>query len=239
MTDIRIANRSDTGLLPDLCELLKGAVEGGASVGFMAPLSAEAADAYWRDVLASIGQSLMVWVALENGRAIGSVQLALCQRGNGRHRGEVQKLLVLGTHRRRGIAQRLMGELEASARAAGRSLLVLDTQRGPRRRRFTRPRAGPGRVRSRTSPWRPTAGCKRRPCTSNSSWPEGWRGRVRQLRVNGTRTARGAGRRRGRRFRASACAPRPAGPSARRRSAARLRVRPARRSARNARGTMA
>lgn len=130
MTDIRIANRSDTGLLPDLCELLKGAVEGGASVGFMAPLSAEAADAYWRDVLASIGQSLMVWVALENGRAIGSVQLALCQRGNGRHRGEVQKLLVLGTHRRRGIAQRLMGELEASARAAGRSLLVLDTQKG-------------------------------------------------------------------------------------------------------------
>lgn len=130
MIDIRPATHHDVNLLPDLCVLLKDAVDGGASVGFLAPLAPSAAAGYWRDTLTSAGPSLVVLVAQEHGRVVGSVQLALAGRENGRHRAEVQKLLVLASSRRRGIAQQLMSALESHARRAGRTLLILDTQQG-------------------------------------------------------------------------------------------------------------
>src|SRR5690606_27297347 len=46
---------------------------------------------------------------------------------NGRHRAEVQKVMVLPSHRRRGIAARLMTEIERRARERGVWLLFLDT----------------------------------------------------------------------------------------------------------------
>ncbi len=55
------------------------------------------------------------------------MQLALAQKPNGRHRAEIQKLLVLRRARRQGLATRLMAVAEAAAQAAGRRLLVLDT----------------------------------------------------------------------------------------------------------------
>lgn len=117
-------------LLPDLCGLLTDSVNGGASVGFLAPLASSAAAEYWRDTFGSIGPGLVVWVAEEQGRVVGSVQLALCGKENGKHRAEVQKLFVLGDCRGRGIASRLMAALESFAVQAGRTLLVLDTQKG-------------------------------------------------------------------------------------------------------------
>ena len=45
-------------------------------------------------------------------------------------RAEVAKLLVHTEYRRRGVATALMAALEQEARAAGRTLLVLDTQSG-------------------------------------------------------------------------------------------------------------
>jgi acetyltransferase len=51
----------------------------------------------------------------------------LCDKDNGRHRAEVQKLQVLRAARGNGVATLLMGELEAEARRRGRSLLFLDT----------------------------------------------------------------------------------------------------------------
>ena len=42
------------------------------------------------------------------------------------HRGEIAKLLVHRSARRRGIAERLMEQAEAEARAEGKTLLVLD-----------------------------------------------------------------------------------------------------------------
>lgn len=130
MIDIRPATLHDLRLLPDLCNLLEDAVDGGASVGFLAPLAPSVATRYWRDTLASAGPSLCVWVAQEHGRVVGAVQLALADRENGRHRAEVQKLLVLASSRRKGIAQQLMAALESHARRAGRTLLILDTQQG-------------------------------------------------------------------------------------------------------------
>ena len=62
-----------------------------------------------------------------DGRIVGTVQLALCDKENGRHRGEVQKLFVHRSARGHGIATQLMAAVEAEARLRQRTLLVLDT----------------------------------------------------------------------------------------------------------------
>ena len=65
--------------------------------------------------------------AYVEGRLVGSVQLAPVGKPNGRHRAEVQKLLVLRQFRNRGIGASLMAAVERKARELGRWLLVLDT----------------------------------------------------------------------------------------------------------------
>jgi acetyltransferase len=121
---------ADAVELPGLSALLIDAVHGGASVGFLAPLDRARADAYWREVFAGLGAASWLWVARQGTLVVGSVQLALGTRENGRHRAEVQKLFVLRSHRGRGVATQLMTVLEAAAREAGRTLLVLDTEAG-------------------------------------------------------------------------------------------------------------
>jgi ribosomal protein S18 acetylase RimI-like enzyme len=49
---------------------------------------------------------------------------------NGRHRAEVQKVLVHSSLRRQGLGRALMRAIEAEARACARTLLVLDTESG-------------------------------------------------------------------------------------------------------------
>jgi acetyltransferase len=72
----------------------------------------------------------LMFAACAGDEVLGSVQLALAQRPNARHRAEVQKLLVHRRARRQGLATRLMRTAEAAAVAAGRRLLVLDTLEG-------------------------------------------------------------------------------------------------------------
>ena len=116
-----------------LADLLVEVVNGGASVGFLAPLSADEALAYWDGVFAALGPGLLLWAAEdEAARVLGTVQLAPCLKPNGRHRAEVQKLQVRPSARGHGLASRLMAELEAHAQAAGIRLLVLDTEVGSR-----------------------------------------------------------------------------------------------------------
>jgi GNAT superfamily N-acetyltransferase len=55
------------------------------------------------------------------------VQLDLATPPNQPHRADLQKLLVMGHGRRRGIARQLMAAAEQAAHDAGRTLLVLDT----------------------------------------------------------------------------------------------------------------
>ncbi|NTU63271.1 MAG: GNAT family N-acetyltransferase [Chloroflexi bacterium] len=120
-----------TPILNGLNELLRDSVEGGASVGFLAPLKRESAEAFWQDVLREVGSSRVVLVATtENGEIAGSVQLALGQKENGRHRAEVQKLLVHSRYRNRGLGRRLMETIEHEAQQRGITLLVLDTIEG-------------------------------------------------------------------------------------------------------------
>jgi acetyltransferase len=115
-----------------LIELLRDSVEGGASVGFLSPLKRETAEAFWRDMLREAGfpQRVILVATTEEGGVAGSVQLSLVQKENGRHRAEVQKLLVHSRYRQRGLGRRLMEAIEHEARQRGITLLVLDTIEG-------------------------------------------------------------------------------------------------------------
>ncbi|HEX8472811.1 MAG TPA: GNAT family N-acetyltransferase [Pyrinomonadaceae bacterium] len=118
-------------LLPQLVALLQDTVDSGSSVGFLPPLTFEAAEDYWLETLNEVAQGKrLLLVSSEAGDVTGVVQLALVTKQNGLHRAEVQKLLVHTRFRRHGIARALMGAVEEAARKAGRTLLVLDTEQG-------------------------------------------------------------------------------------------------------------
>jgi acetyltransferase len=115
----------------DLVALLLDAVSHGASLGFLATLTPTEASSYWCEVRAAMQtDARLLWLAEVDGRIVGAVQLALCQRRNGANRAEVQMLLVHGTAQRRGIARLLMRELEQVALSLRRGLLYLDTEAG-------------------------------------------------------------------------------------------------------------
>jgi acetyltransferase len=117
-----------------LIELLTACVHGGASMGFLAPLARAEAEEYWKKIFGEYAHGarlLLVARDPQSGRIIGAGQLAFERRSNGRHRAEVQKLLVLPAHRRRGIATRLMRRIEAEAEQRSLRLLFLDTSVGP------------------------------------------------------------------------------------------------------------
>ncbi|WP_405014345.1 GNAT family N-acetyltransferase [Kitasatospora sp. NBC_01539] len=116
---------------PALAGLLLDAVRGGASVGFPAGLTPEAATAWWRGRAPAVAEGrLLVWSAGETGRPTGTVSLALEQLPNGAHRAEVSKLLVHSGARGRGLGRALLAVAERAAAAHGRTLLLLDTETG-------------------------------------------------------------------------------------------------------------
>jgi len=117
--------------LDDLIALLQDAVDSGASVGFLPPLSRDAVSDYWRSVFADLDAGHRRLLGAKDGsRLVGAVQLELARKPNASHRAEVQRLLVLRSVRRQGIGQRLMRQLHELARQNSRTLLVLDTREG-------------------------------------------------------------------------------------------------------------
>jgi len=115
----------------ELVELLGDAVADGASMGFMMPLDHAGMRRYWSDVADDVESGARACiVAVEHGRILGSVQLALCDKANQPHRADVQKLLVHRSARKRGIGEALMRAVEDVAREHGRVLLLLDTRSG-------------------------------------------------------------------------------------------------------------
>ncbi len=122
-----------------LARVLVDCVEGGASVGFMHPLSLASALAFWRRVATDVesGARLLL-VAEDAGGIAGTVQLVLDQPENQPHRADVSKMLVHRRARRRGVGAALMRAAEDAARQAGRSLLVLDTASGDAERLYMR-----------------------------------------------------------------------------------------------------
>jgi GNAT superfamily N-acetyltransferase len=110
-----------------LMALLKDGVDSGASIGFLAPLPASDGREFWRAVRSELADGRILLGAYVEGKLVGSVQLAPVAKPNGRHRAEVQKLIVLQAFRGRGIAKALMAAIERKAAELGRWLLVLDT----------------------------------------------------------------------------------------------------------------
>ena len=128
---IRLTPEQAEKYIHELIELLMDAVDSGASVGFMPPLSEAEVSEYWRGVIDALREKRRVLLAVLEGNAVqGSVQLDLEMRANGTHRAEAMKLFVHRRARRRGLAKALMSELESTARRLGRTLLMTDTRKG-------------------------------------------------------------------------------------------------------------
>ena len=114
----------------DLAALLLDAIDSGASVSFLAPLDIERAQDWWRHTIATADDRSIFLVARDSQGIVGTVQLRAAWAPNQQHRGDIAKLLVHRRARRQGVGAALMEAIEQRARAAGFTLLTLDTKRG-------------------------------------------------------------------------------------------------------------
>jgi GNAT superfamily N-acetyltransferase len=113
-----------------LARLLVDAVESGAAVSFLAPLTLEGAEDWWRRVMSASPSRAIFLVARDVEGIVGTVQLHPAWAPNQPHRAEIAKLLVHRRRRRAGLGTYLMQSIEDAARRAGFSLLTLDTKHG-------------------------------------------------------------------------------------------------------------
>jgi GNAT superfamily N-acetyltransferase len=127
----RLAGAALEEHLDELAAVLADCVDGGASVGYLAPFSPARARAELEGMAAEVdrGRRLLL-AAFDGGRVVGTVQVILALPPNQPHRGEIAKLLVHRSARRRGVARLLMERAESEASAEGKTLLVLDTVTG-------------------------------------------------------------------------------------------------------------
>ncbi len=118
--------------LNQLIDILQHTVNNGAAVGFIAPLSTERAKQFWQQSVRPEVENgaRVLFLAVEDGRAVGTAQLILAMPDNQPHRGEASKVMVHPSFRRRGAAYALMQALEKEAKAHGRWQMTLDTQSG-------------------------------------------------------------------------------------------------------------
>ena len=123
----RLEGRELRDNLDGLAAVLHDCVEGGASVGYMWPFAHEDALRAYEGFADEVDAGRRVLLAaFLNGELVGTVQLVLSFPANQPHRGEIARMLVHRTARRRGIAERLLAAAEDEARREGRTLLVLD-----------------------------------------------------------------------------------------------------------------
>lgn len=97
MKDIEILEINEIGDHEQgLSLLLEDSVNNGASIGFLAPIEKNEVLNYWREVNHKLAQgNSRLWIAIQEGTVVGSVQLSLVSKKNGVHRAEVEKLMVL------------------------------------------------------------------------------------------------------------------------------------------------
>jgi GNAT superfamily N-acetyltransferase len=128
----RVAGNEAGACVDGLADVLIDCVAGGASVSFMWPLPRTEALAFWQGVADAVARDERVLLVAEDrsGTIVGTVQMITSLPPNQPHRADVAKMLVHRQARRRGVAQRLMTTLDDVARAAGRTVLVLDTVTG-------------------------------------------------------------------------------------------------------------
>ena len=136
---VRRLARVDDADVAALAALMIDVVEGGASIGFMLPIDAARAEAFWRRIAAGVdGGERVLFVADDGDGIVGTVQLILEQPENQPHRADVAKMMVANRARREGIGAALMRAAEHEAQARRKSLLVLDTASADAERLYVR-----------------------------------------------------------------------------------------------------
>ncbi len=122
-----------------LADLTIDVVDGGASIGFMHPLTRERARAFWEGVGNGVAAGTRVLFVAEDGQGIcGTVQLVLAQMENQPHRADLSKLMVHRRARKQGTGDALLRTAEDAARVLGRTVLVLDTASDDAERLYVR-----------------------------------------------------------------------------------------------------
>ena len=117
--------------IPRFAEILIDAVDSGAGVSFMKPLTRQDAEDFWRGQLASIAQGKTFPIVAEHqGQIAGLVLLIKAWAPNQPHRADVAKLLVHRNFRRQGHATALIKALEEKARAMGLTMITFDAVAG-------------------------------------------------------------------------------------------------------------
>jgi GNAT superfamily N-acetyltransferase len=111
-----------------LSAILIDVVEGGDSIGFMAPLSREKAGGFWNKIIEAVaaGDRILLVAEMDH-QPVGTVQVVMNLPENQPHRADISKMLVHRRARKQGIGAALLQAAEAAAKAAGKTLLVLDT----------------------------------------------------------------------------------------------------------------
>jgi GNAT superfamily N-acetyltransferase len=114
-----------------LAAVLEDCVAGGASVGYVNPFPIDDARTHFQRFAAEAAAGTRsILAAFDGARIVGTVQVVPAPQPNQPHRADIAKLLVHRDVRRQGVAGRLMAAAEDEARAAGKTLLVLDTVTG-------------------------------------------------------------------------------------------------------------
>lgn len=122
--------------LRDLAVALADAVDSGAAVSFLQPLSIVQAEAWWRSTLVGLHSKAVVLVARHRGTngipgtIVGTVQLQPAWAPNQPHRAEVCKMIVHRRAQRYGLGRLLMQAVEHAAKEQGFTLLTLDARAG-------------------------------------------------------------------------------------------------------------
>lgn len=130
---IEQASPKEKDLIQGLSDLVLDTVKRGASIGFMDDINKEDAIQFWTQVLDKVTQEkavLLIARETSTQQIIGTVQLQIDLPKNQIHRADVAKMMVHSEHRRKGIAEQLLVEIEKIALAQNRHILVLDTVTG-------------------------------------------------------------------------------------------------------------
>lgn len=129
MIEIRILDGEEAHrYINQLAEILHDAVTKGASVGFMNPYSMAEAIGFYAGIAESVSAGdAILFVAIENGRAVGTCQIWPLKKPNQPHRAELAKMLVHTAHRKKGIGKLLLDAVDAEMIKRGLKLITLDT----------------------------------------------------------------------------------------------------------------
>ena len=124
----RLTPQEATLHIHQLAAVLRDCVAGGASVSFLEPFTESEALSFYSSCIDEIARDRRILLAAFDGEEVaGSLQVITAMPPNQPHRAELAKMLVRRSSRGLGLAKALLAAAEDEARAAGKTLLTLDT----------------------------------------------------------------------------------------------------------------